>query len=235
MNMKKIKRGKSLKFTLIELLLVIAIIAILTSLLLPALKRAKESAKQIQCAGNLKQIGLGFACYSGDYNSFFPPLVYGSSATQILQTWYTNLLDDGRYLPVTSWNSRNYGNVANGLGWRCPSASNFYWGAGYGVPEHSNNHWGFFYSSQTSFRSYPQVKRPSSLLLISDSCYPSLGEDMTWIGTVCPICTPWGTSQQVSKRHSNGANLCFIDSHVEWRKWVKIASNEDDIFGHYSW
>ncbi|MEI9864184.1 MAG: prepilin-type N-terminal cleavage/methylation domain-containing protein [Limisphaerales bacterium] len=60
-------------FTLIELLVVIAIIAILAAMLLPALARAKESAKSISCMNGLRQLSISGQMYAGDNQGAYPP------------------------------------------------------------------------------------------------------------------------------------------------------------------
>ena len=67
------KKPRGVRFTLIEVLVVIAIIAILAALLLPALGSARISAKKVACAGNVRQLTTAVLLYSGDNQHNFTP------------------------------------------------------------------------------------------------------------------------------------------------------------------
>jgi prepilin-type N-terminal cleavage/methylation domain-containing protein/prepilin-type processing-associated H-X9-DG protein len=67
------KPARASAFTLIELLVVIAIIALLIGILLPALGRARDAGRSVQCASNQRQLATAMTMYAGDANGLFPP------------------------------------------------------------------------------------------------------------------------------------------------------------------
>jgi prepilin-type N-terminal cleavage/methylation domain-containing protein len=88
LTLLKINRQSTGAFTLIELLVVIAIIAILAAMLLPALAAAKERANRAQCVNNMRQLGLGYTMYAGDYQDKYPITQAGSNPVNCINGGY---------------------------------------------------------------------------------------------------------------------------------------------------
>ena len=93
-------------FTLIELLIVIAIIALLAAILFPVFNRARENARRASCQSNLKQIGLGIMQYTQDYDERYPMM-------------YSNT--PGGTLAVPSWRQTIQPYINSAQVFRCPS------------------------------------------------------------------------------------------------------------------
>ncbi len=203
-------------FTLIELLCVIAIIAILTAMLLPALNRAKETGRSIKCISNLKQIGLGAFMYGDDYKYYLCG-IYAVDATYARQTWlymiskrglgYVN--DESLYCPSeptsiknlksTGWKSFYVNSASYALRYKCFGAEiNFAAGK-------------FRPIALTEFRGL----NPSSSIYIGDS------KDTT--GSVTSFYSDNRVWPQASEtffypNHPLSINFLYADGHVASRR-----------------
>lgn len=174
-------------FTLIELLVVIAIIAILAAILFPVFARAKEKARQITCTSNMRQLGLAFLMYCGDWDDVYPPAYQ----------WKMRLdpyMGDPTHQLIM-----------------CPSRSDLPWfyGHGYnvGCPDCAEPVPGFP-GMKTG-----EVVAPTRKILAPewDRCLsgPPCGPTGLFRGgTLCY----WA----VCRIHNNGSNVLFADGHVKW-------------------
>ena len=226
----------NMAFTLIELLIVIAIISILAGMLLPALKNAKDAAKKTICLSNQKQIGLGTMMYAGDYNNLVP--TYGVSDGDMWDN-FVGLLD-----PYVSGKQRNpyYCNL-----WLCPndpSTDGAWWGGvSYGI------NYGLYTLCPGYIASGPpaaycarldKLGAPSATLYIAE--HGKLEEMGTnWSNQQYPLvgpgnCYGWGALGDYHGSIANGmTNVLFADNHAESRFNSWLARSEADIGNREPW
>ena len=116
--------GRHKAFTLVELLVVVAIIIVLIAILLPALGRARNTSKTVACSSNLRQIGLGFNVYAYDNNTILPPGSWSNWVGSDGVNWLTLI---NPYLGGTgeTVNTSGYGtaNPTISKAFQCPGAT----------------------------------------------------------------------------------------------------------------
>ena len=206
-NRKKLNKG----FTLIELLVVIAIIGILAAILLPALGKARESARKTQCTSNLKQIGLGLIMFANDNDEAFPT---GTDAMTDLNLLYPDYISERK-------------------SFKCPSdnlvtvASNSFISAS---TKFLKNQCSYGYDS-----SHTMADDPGAALASDRPAYAA-GDNTTPISTSSSP-NHGGTVGDLATGDIGGIgqNVLYIDGHVEWvgtvtAGWVFSGGARDNIY-----
>lgn len=202
-------------FTFIELLLVIALIALLAGLLLPALGNAKNKAHHVTCAGNQKQLGLSMLMYAGDWDDFLPcpKNSYGDQATWFyaIDPYVLNLLPpDTATLPQQIAPVKQdplwltFDPVAR-VNWRTIKMNRKLIGS-------SNNVGGVNASLANispTYRRIATIEKISTTPLLLDGRV----EETTAAGDKSRY-DAWET--YAGLRHFNGANILFLDGHFLW-------------------
>ena len=225
-------RARHRIFTLIELLVVIAIIAILAALLLPALNNAKEAAKRISCAGNLKQVSLGLSNYIDDNQGRYPPTsVWPESGG--CKNWITDLVGEYVggpsaavnaskvfYCPINPFKAPSYG---LNTGYGASPATPFFTDQPVGY--HGISKVADYRATATDLSRWTspayQLPAPSRLIAIAEIYYYTASNpDMAWrIYVCCPGPFASGGLTQLNtcytgNFHGGLSNYLFCDGHV---------------------
>ena len=189
-------------FTLIELLIVIAIIAIIAGMLLPALNKAREKAKAIQCTSNQRQIGTAVAGYVNDNKDYFPGSLSGAAVFFKNMEPYTGIKDAKSAIGVKE----------AGI-YQCPSDLDPNRLTNLARVSYGKNTWCGFDQTASPLQRINKVKNPSRFIFMADS-RDSRGWPVAMSGNTWPYKSSATTiDAAVDFRHGHEAKLIWIDFH----------------------
>lgn len=226
-------------FTLIELLIVIAIIAILAAILLPALQKARESSKKIKCLSSLKQIGIFTQLYANVYNGNLPPIYYNSYKEPFAQGVLVQNAMGGEYhthFGVSSGSAYMHLQVAKTMRTPFGQCPNVKLEQKHYIGDYAANITHVLASAPPGAgllnknHKISDFRNASKVMLFIDSTSNVLSEEREYPmwNLRCLKCSP-SHEKFISRRHQNGANMVMLDGSGKWVLRSSIL-NRKDIF-----
>lgn len=201
-------------FTLIEILVVIAVISVIMTITIPAYLHSRQKADQVRCVSNLRQLGMAFLAYAQDFDGYLPP--------------YTNLLPEDfpdwlelQVEGVTCVGYPDYRVLRTAMDpytkskgvWFCPTDPY----AGMDVYRWRVRHAGSSYI----FRLYWPISMSSVKGTVDQRSVPSqtkiVLDSNIYVST--PVKAKLPSDCGRGCEHFKGTNELYLDGHVEWYRW----------------
>ncbi|MEN6386345.1 MAG: type II secretion system protein [Phycisphaerales bacterium] len=234
-------------FTLVELLVVISVIAILLAVLMPALNKAREQGRKVQCAAHQKSMALGMHMYAANFNNTYPAMMMIGNLSDIVMynkprsLWHQLVMKysgDNKLLRCPSlnakklmqWNDTTFltGFGLNYNGWTMKDKNAWLKGDdpdgafGYIIPEEPRG--GCIKSTR--------IRRPGAFIMLGDSNGNKETDAITLrqnykYGILGPprelgVNNP---KKDIPDVHAGGGNITFADSHIKWYKASDLLSD----------
>jgi prepilin-type N-terminal cleavage/methylation domain-containing protein/prepilin-type processing-associated H-X9-DG protein len=246
-------------FTLVELLVVIGIIALLISILLPSLNKARETANKAKCASNLHQIGLAILLYQGDSQQLYPKTIQDTASSTHAPIWgvvsspgtadpfqgaeMVNNVSASFFLllrneqltsavficPSSNAESWDFGGGSN-------SAQNWVdWNGTTGIQKNLSYSYENPFACTTAVSNGWQLKNPDATYAICSDINPGTSVPGTTatknVETVLTTDASSNMKLANSPNHQqDGQNVLFGDGHAEWENNPFCGEQHDNIF-----